>query len=145
MVRILSRLEDNYRLQVSVVVPPHTRRQVRRCVVTWLAIAALPHQIIRERTVPGPINQNTSNKQTMQLPFIASVAVLLSLAQAAAATPAGQRPFTFTAAHRSPQSSDGRYGFKRCVDKGVRPGKISCLNVTPGLVVSSSHPHPPTN
>lgn len=76
----------------------------------------------------------------MQLPFIASAAVLLSLAQAAAATPAGQRPFALTAAHRS---SDGRYGFKRCVDKGIRPGKISCLNVTPGLVVPSSHP--PTN
>lgn len=65
----------------------------------------------------------------MQLPSIASVAILLSLAQAAAATPAGQRPLTLTAAHRSPHSSGGRYGFKRCIDKGVRPGKISCLNV----------------
>ncbi|KAF8545268.1 hypothetical protein BDD12DRAFT_919599 [Trichophaea hybrida] len=38
------------------------------------------------------------------------------------------RPYNLLVPQTQPYGSGGRYGFKRCIDKGIRSGKISCLN-----------------
>lgn len=35
----------------------------------------------------------------------------------------------------------GRYGFKSCTDRGLRPGRVSCLNVSSLLPPASTHTH----